>query len=280
MCGQGVVCGTIRSMTRRSLTKYRLFLLDIDGVLVRGGHVIPGAPEAVQRLQEIGRTLFLTNNSTRSRRQVAERLSAIGFPIDADMIMTSAYLAGRYLADRYGIVRVWPLGEEGLETELMTTGHTIAPPERAQWIVAGMDRQLSYDKLAQALRALMSGASLLATNSDPTFPTPEGVEPGAGAVIGALAGMGYAPEAVVGKPARFGFEMALRMTGIAPDDALMVGDRLETDILGAEQAGIDSALVLTGVTSQEAGPLYEPRPQMVARSLYELASGQFPASRE
>jgi 4-nitrophenyl phosphatase len=267
-------------MTIRSLSKYRLFLLDIDGVLVRGGHVIPGAVEAIELLQQMGSTFFLTNNSTRSRVQVAERLSAIGFPIDANMIITSAYLAGRYLADKCGTVRVWPLGEEGLKAELVTTGHTIASPDRAQWIVAGMDRQLTYDKLAQALQALMNGASLLATNSDPTFPTPDGVEPGAGAVIGALSGMGYTPEAVVGKPASFGFEMALRMTGIAPEDALMVGDRLETDILGAAQAGIDSALVLTGVTSQEAGPLYEPQPQMVARSLHELASGQFSAPRE
>ncbi len=262
-------------MDRRSIQDYRLFLLDIDGVLVRDGHVIPGAVEGVKRLQEIGKTLFLTNNSTRSRAQVTKRLAAIGFTIDPDMIITSAYLAGRYLADRYGSVRIWPLGEEGLEAELTQAGHASVSSEQAEWVVAGMDRRLNYDKLAQALRALMRGASLLATNTDPTFPTPRGVEPGAGAVIGALAGMGFSPKTIVGKPAKFGFEIALLKAGSTPQEALMVGDRLETDIFGAAQAGIDSALVLTGVTSQEVGPDHEYHPQIIADSLHALATDQF-----
>ena len=262
-------------MKNKALNSYRAFLVDVDGVLVRGGEVIPGAINGVVKLQKIGRVVLLTNNSTRSRDQVALTLHQAGFPIEADDIVNSAFIASQYLREHFGIVRVWPLGEEGLSRELSNCGHKLVSPSEADWVVAGMDRNLTYARLAQGLRALLAGARLLATNEDATFPTPDGPQPGAGAVIGALRGMGFSPYAVVGKPSRIAFEIALEKTGLGPEETLMIGDRLETDILGAGQAGIDSALVLTGVTTEQMVENRPPNLRFIARSISQLAGAEF-----
>ena len=263
-------------MKNEALNSYRAFFLDVDGVIVRGGEVIPGAIEGVVKLQKMGRVLLLSNNSTRSREQVASSLTKAGFPIEAGDIVNSAFIAAQYLHEHYGSARVWTLGEEGLGLELATAGHKLVASQEAEWVVAGMDRSLDYDKLTEALYALSSsGGRLLATNTDRTFPTTDGPRPGAGATIGALTGMGYPPTITVGKPSKIAFDIALEMADCSSSKVLMIGDRMETDILGASRVGIDSALVLTGVTSEgmigeEAGSM-----RFVASSLRELSNGVF-----
>jgi len=263
------------NMENEELQSYRVFLLDVDGVLVRGGEVIPGAIEGVVKLQKMGRVFLLTNNSTRSRDQVSRSLRNVGFRIDAEEIVTSAFIASVYLREHYGPVRVWTLGEEGMDAELAAAGHKLVSPQEAEWVVAGMDRKLNYERLVQGLRVLMAGARLLATNDDATFPTPKGPQPGAGAVIGAFRGMGFSPHAVVGKPSMIAFQIALEKAECKPEEALMIGDRLETDILGASKAGVDSALVLTGVTRREMIEADVPAPRFVARSILDIAEGRF-----
>jgi len=264
-------------MENEKLQSYRVFLLDVDGVLVRGGEIIPGAIEGIVKLRKMGHVFLLTNNSTRSREQVARNLQDAGFPICAGDIVTSAFIAGEYLREHYGSVHVWTVGEEGLDEELLAAGHELVPPRDADWVVVGMDRNLDYARLAQGLRALLAGARLLATNDDATFPTPNGPQPGAGAMIGAFKGMGFSPDAVVGKPSAIAFQVALERAGCKPEDALMIGDRLETDIFGAREAGIDSALVLTGVTQREMINVGAPAPRFVANSILDLAEGRFAA---
>lgn len=262
-------------MKDRVLSSYRAFLLDVDGMLVRGGEVIPGAVDGVVRLQKIGRVILVTNNSTRSRKQVALNLQQAGFPIEAGDIVNSAFIASEYLRERFGSVRVWPLGEEGLATELMNSGHELVSPCEAEWVIAGMDRNLTYARLAEGLRAFLAGARLLATNEDGTFPTLDGAQPGAGAVIGALKGMGFLPDVVVGKPSKIAFKMALERAECDPEEALMIGYRLETDIFGAREAGIDSALVLTGITTEDMLDMNTSSiPRFVARSVRDLAVGE------
>lgn len=256
------------------LEGYRAFFIDVDGVLVRGGQVLPGAPEALARLKGKGKILLLTNNSTRSRNQTALMLRDLGFPVKEGEVVTSSYIAARWLREREGKRRVWVIGEEGLREELSLAGHTLSPPEEAEWVVVGMDRRLTYGKLADALRALLSGARLLATNRDGTFPTPEGFLPGAGAMVGALEGMGFPPEVVVGKPSSIAFEIALEVAEVAPREALMIGDRLETDILGAQRVGLDTALVLSGVTRAEEVRERGIRPTWIARDIRALARGE------
>jgi HAD superfamily hydrolase (TIGR01450 family) len=262
------------------LGRYSAFLVDVDGVLTRGGDALPGAVEGFRALRARGRTLVLTNNSTRSRGELAEHLGRLGFAVSPDDILGSAFLAARYLARHYGPVDVWVLGEDGVRDEMSLVGHRLATrPEGATWVVAGMDRDVTYAKLSQALRALVGGARILATNEDATFPTASGLVPGAGAIVGALRGMGFAAEHVVGKPSPAAFEVALDLLGLPASRVLMIGDRLDTDIAGAQAAGLDSALVLSGVDSLDDIARGGVHPTWIAASFADLCAGRVAPSR-
>ncbi len=253
------------------LENYRAFLVDLDGVLIRSSEVIPGAAEALLKLKEIGRVVLLSNNSTRSRRTFAEGLERTGFAVEPEMIVNSAYVVAQYLLERHGPSRVFVLGEEGLLDELEQAGHLLVSPEEAQFLVAGLDRHFTYDKLTGALQALLGGARCIATNDDPTFPVPGGQIPGAGAIVGALAGMGFPPQEIVGKPSAIAFEIALKAAGVSdPGECLVIGDRLETDIAGAARMEMDSVLVLTGVTNSKELEQSEIQPTWIAESLADL----------
>jgi HAD superfamily hydrolase (TIGR01450 family) len=262
------------------LGRYGAFLVDVDGVLTRGNDALPEAVEAFAALQARGRVLVLTNNSTRSRGELAEHLGRLGFAVSPDDILGSAFLAARYLARHYGPVDVWVLGEDGVRDEMLLSGHRLATrPEDATWVVAGMDRDVTYDKFAQALRALVGGAKILATNEDATFPTADGLVPGAGAIVGALRGMGFAAEHVVGKPSPVAFEVALDLLGLPANRVLMIGDRLDTDIAGAQAAGLDSALVLSGVDSLDDIARGSVHPTWIAASFADLCAGKVESSQ-
>jgi len=238
-------------MSAIPLGNYRGFIVDIDGVLVRGSEPISGATQALDRLSERGRVVLLSNNATRTRRAIAERLQSLGFDVDPARVVNSAFIVAEYLKQEMGSAAVFMVGEAGLRQELEMAGHTIVDPDDAGVVVTGMDRELTYGKLADALRALVRGARYVATNADATFPTPDGPTPGAGAIVGALRGMGYPPEQIVGKPSKTAFEIAMATLDIDdPNQCLVIGDRLETDIEGALNVRCDAALVLTGVTSR------------------------------
>ncbi len=249
--------------------------MDIDGVLVRGGTALPGAKEALEELRKRGPVLLLTNNSTKSRAGTAQRLLEAGIPAKAEEVLPSSFVAAKFLLREFGPVRYWFIGESGISEEMEALGHILVRPTEAEWLVVGMDRKLSYEKLAQALQALLRGARLLATNEDPTFPTPEGLVPGAGAVVGALRGMGFPPELVVGKPSPIAFQVALELLGLPPEKVLMIGDRLDTDVAGAQAMGMDTALVLSGVTRQEDLWNAKTRPTFVAQDLAALVREEF-----
>ncbi len=265
----------MNSMTLSNLLdRYRAFLLDIDGVLVRGGEPIPGAAEAVKALRGRGQVLLLSNNSTRSRVGVAERLGSIGLTFKPEEIVPSSYIVALYLLELEGLTKVWVIGEEGLPEELKLAGHQIVKSKDAEWLIVGMCRQLNYDMLVEALAFLEDGGRYIATNKDGTYPTPEGPKPGAGAMVGALEGMGFAPYAVIGKPSEIPYRIALEQINAPKDAVLTIGDRLETDILGAQNAGIDSALVLTGISTREDIDSQGIRPTWIAKDLAALARGE------
>ena len=261
-------------LLRHPLHRYRGFLLDIDGVLVRGGTPLPNAPDALAHLRAIGPVVLLTNNSTKSRQIAAARLSERGVPVCASEVIPSSFIAARYLQREHRSVRFWYLGEGGIPEEMALAGHVLAEPLQAEWIVVGMDRALTYAKLASALGALLAGARLLATNRDATYPTETGLVPGGGAVVGALEGMGFPPEVVVGKPSRIAYHVALEALGIAPEEALMIGDRLETDIAGGHGVGMDTALVLSGISTVAGIEKTGIRPTWVALDFPALVRGE------
>lgn len=237
------------------LSKLKAFLLDMDGVLYVGKSFIDGTKEGIENLREKEKKLiFLTNNSTMTRRDYSRRLSDYGLEVDESEIMTSAYATALYLSEEYEEKSVYMIGEEGLERELENAGFEIVSKkeaQRASFVVVGMDRNLNYEKIHGALTAILSGAKYIATNPDPTFPTEEGLAPGAGACLGAVSGTSDRdPEMVIGKPSSYMVNASLDILDVTPEETAIVGDRLETDIEVGSNVGLTTILVLTGIDSR------------------------------
>lgn len=260
-------------MERESLdlTNFDVFLIDLDGVLVRSSEPIPGAKQAMEKLRRLGTVLVFSNNSTKSRKNFSRRLKKMGLDINPEAIVNSAFIASDYIYNTYGNSAVYPVGEEGLDEELELGGHELVQSEEADFVVAGMDRGLTYDKLSRALSGLLNGARFIATNPDGTFPVPGGEAPGAGATVGAIKGMGFEPEEIVGKPSSIAVEAAMDASGIDdPEKMLLIGDRLETDILCANNAGIRSVMVLSGVSTEQDINQTDIEPTWVRQDLAQL----------
>jgi glycerol-1-phosphatase len=231
------------------LRAYDCFLVDLDGVLYRGPEPIPGAAETVAEMKEAGkRVVFVTNNSARTPGRVAEILTGMGIPAAPQEIVTSGLATARLLGDR-GIRSAFVIGEAGLRAALAEAGVEVldGEPEVADVVVVGWDRSADYAKLRTASLLVQRGAELVATNADASYPAPEGVWPGAGALLAVLTTTTGAIPEVVGKPFAPLLEEALRRGG--GGHALVIGDRLDSDIAGAGGFGLDSLLVLTGVSA-------------------------------
>lgn len=226
---------------------YDAFILDLDGVVYRGDQALPGAADAARALRERGKAVvFLTNNSARTPERVAERLAAFGIPAGARDVVTSAQAAAS-LAARAGARTAFVVGEAGVRQALAAQGIDVldGEPERADVVLLGWDRSVTYDKLKRASVLVQRGARLVATNGDPSYPAPGGeLWPGAGALLAAVETTTGVRAEVAGKPHVPLFEEAVARAGSRR--ALVVGDRLDTDVRGAAGAGLDAALVLTG----------------------------------
>ncbi len=251
--------------------RYAGVVLDIDGVLVRGAEPIPGSAGAVERLIAAGVGIaFATNNAARTPEQVAAALRAAEVPATAEFVVTSAMAAAGMLTPG---TRCLIIGMEGLRQALDRRGCVeIRAPGDAEAVVVGLDTDLRWDDLRRATLALAAGARFLGTNGDVTFPGPDGLWPGNGAVLAALtAATGRSPE-LAGKPhAPLLLAAADRLP--PPEGGqrlLMVGDRHETDIVGAAALGWDTALVLSGVATAEDERVWTPPPTYVAPTLAAL----------
>lgn len=260
-------------MDKFDLSKYDVFFVDMDGVIVKSNQPIEGSPESLQELTCLGDVYVLSNNSTRSRKEFADNMQKMGMDIPPESVINSAYIISEYLVETMGSAAVYPVGEEGLTEELEIEGNRIVPSKEADAVVAGLDRTITYDKLAGALEALLRGAKFYAANTDKTFPTPQGERPGAGATVGAITGMGFPPDLVTGKPSEIAAEIAMETAGISyPEKCLVIGDRAETDIQMANKAGMDSVLTLSGVKNP-AGQTGDLKPTLSVNSLSELVLG-------
>lgn len=234
----------------------KTILLDMDGVLWRGNSPVVDIRALFGGMQDAGFQAYcVTNNSTKSVSMYQEALAGFGVDLDQARFITSAEGTADYLDRNFPPgARVYLIGEEGLRQTLQDHGFTLAGSgQDAAAVVVGLDRDLSYQKLDQAVRGIQDGAAFIATNPDRTLPTPAGPAPGAGAIVAAVAASCGIEPIMIGKPASPLFELALARAQSKPEETLMVGDRLETDILGAQRAGIRTCLVLSGVaTSQQA----------------------------
>lgn len=244
--------------------RYDALLLDLDGVLFRGAETVPGGPETLAVLRGGGRRIaFVTNNSARTPEQVADKLVGHGYEAHADEVVTSALATADLLAER-GATEAYVVGEEGIRRALADIGVRVleGEPTAAPYVVVGWDREATYAKLRTASLLVERGATLVATNADPSYPAPDGFWPGAGALLAAITTTTGAEAQIVGKPHPPLYLAALRRTG--GDRPLVVGDRLETDIAGAVDLGWDSLLVLSGATSAEEAGASPIRPTYVA----------------
>ena len=257
---------------------YDALLFDLDGVVYRGDDPVPGAAEVLQQLRTAGATIrFLTNNSARTPDQVAERLIRMGMKADPGEVVTSAGATAALLR-REGVTgSAFVIGERGIRTALADIGIEVVEgaPERADLVVVGWDRELTYDRLRTAALLIQRGARLVATNADATYPAPDGLWPGGGAILAAVVTATGAKPTVVGKPSRPMFEAAVEAVGATRP--LVIGDRLDTDVAGAAAMGWDSLLVLTGASRSEDLLLASALPTYLAPGLQVLLEARPPA---
>lgn len=245
-------------------------ILDMDGVIHRGNSIIPGAKEAVEELRREGKEVFfLTNNGSRTRKHFAEVLASFGIDAPIGRVYCTSYGAVRHIQKKLMGKSVYVINENARE-EFLEAGIPCDESERAEVVVAGLDRKLTYEKLAVAFKAILNGAEFIATNEDPSYPVEDGLLPGAGAIVAALAYSTGRKPVVIGKPEPYMLDLIVKEHGLDKGNALMVGDKLETDILMAKKEGMMGALVLTGVTSRAEAMEGSIRPDFVVESIREI----------
>jgi 4-nitrophenyl phosphatase len=244
------------------LARFRGFILDLDGVLWEGDTPLPGMARFLSFLRAHGKSFLLaTNNASLTPDQYVQKAARMGAEVLPQEVLTSALATAEFLRETMPPgSRVYVIGEDGLVQALSAAGFTVSSEDDldAQVVVCGMDRRLSWKKLANATINLRNGARFIGTNPDTTFPTERGIAHGNGAILAALATASEVQPDIIGKPHAPIFTMALARLGLPIDAVVAVGDRLETDILGAKQAGIASILLMTGVTTQsdlESSPI-------------------------
>jgi HAD superfamily hydrolase (TIGR01457 family) len=250
-----------------------LIIIDLDGVVYRGKKVLPGAPEAIALLRERGHRIhFLTNNSGLTRQGFSRRLWSMGIKCRQEEIMSSGYATVLYLKKRGLRGNVFVVGGEGLAREIANAGFRVVKnnfSQKIDYVAVGMDRHFVYRDLYIAQQAILKGALFLATNADPTYPVENGVLPGAGAMVSAIKTATNTEPIIIGKPNPLILKEILREAGVSKKEAIIVGDRLDSDILLGRKAGIKTILVLTGITSpMEAEKLKkETRPDYVIKNI-------------
>ena len=250
------------------------FLIDMDGVLYRGSDTIGGAVEFVSRLHDWGAPfLFVTNNSQRTRRDVAVRLQRMGFPVNAEHVFTCAMATARFLAQQQPHGTAYVIGEGGLLHALHQNGYAIVDSD-PDYVVVGEGRTITFEAIEAGVQMIMNGARLIATNPDPNCPTPSGLRPGCGSIVAMLETATGVEAFSVGKPSPIIMRMARKELGLATGETWMIGDTMDTDILGGVQMGYRTILTLTGGTRREDVARYAYQPDLIVESLSELADPQ------
>ncbi len=247
------------------------WLMDMDGVLVREQQAIPGASEFLMRLQERGTPfLVLTNNSIYTRRDLAARLRASGLEVPEEAIWTSALATAKFLEDQRPRGSAFVIGESGLTTALHQAGYTMTE-RQPDYVILGETRTYSFERITQAIRLVDSGARFIATNPDVTGPSPDGALPATGSVAALISRATGVDPYFVGKPNPLMMRSALNALDAHSETTAMIGDRMDTDIVSGLEAGLETILVLTGVTTREDAERYPFRASRIVDSVADLA---------
>jgi NagD protein len=255
-------------MDRREISSW---LMDMDGVLVSEEHPVPGADRFIARLRERGLPfLVLTNNSIYTRRDLAARLRVAGLDVPEDSIWTSALATARFLENQRPQGSAFVIGEAGVTTALHQAGYTLTERD-PDYVVLGETRTYSFERITQAIRLITAGARFIATNPDPTGPTPDGPLPATGSVAALISRATGVEPYFVGKPNPLMMRSALNAIDAHSETTAMVGDRMDTDVVAGLEAGLETILVLSGVTSRAQADRYPYLPSRIVESVADLA---------
>ncbi len=248
------------------------YLIDMDGVLYRGPELIPGADAFIHQLRQRNIPFrLLTNNSQRTRRDVAAKLARMGIDVDEEHVFTSAMATARFLAQQKPGGTAFVIGEGGLLNALHQNGYAVVD-HAPDYVVVGEGRTFNLELVETAVRMILGGAKLIATNLDPNCPTQNGLRPGCGAMVAMLELATGVRAFSVGKPSPVMMRAARKELGLTTDETAMIGDTMETDILGGVQLGYHTVLVLSGGTCASDLPRYAYRPEVVVDSLAEFSA--------
>lgn len=251
-------------MTKKS------YLIDMDGVLVFGAQPIPGANEFIKRMIDNGnKFLILTNNSLYTARDLHVRLLRIGLEVPPTAIYTSALATAQFLSWQNPHGSAYVIGEAGLTTALHDVGYIITD-QQPDYVVLGETTQYSFERLTQAMRHVAAGARFIATNPDVSGPGDGGMVPATGAVAELIASATGVRPYFIGKPNPLMMRTALRTIDAHSEESVMIGDRMDTDIIGGTESGLETILVLTGVTKREDVVRYPFRPSRIVDSVADI----------
>jgi 4-nitrophenyl phosphatase len=257
----------------RQLSNIQYLIIDMDGVLYRGNEVIPGTAEFIAFLRARGIGFVLaTNNSTKTPQQYVAKLAGMGVEVFAPEVLTSALATADYLKSiAPGGARVFVVGQDGLWAALREAGFELVE-HGAEYVVAGMDFHVTYERLAEATLQIRAGARFIGTNPDKTFPSERGIVPGAGSLLAFLETATGVTPTVIGKPETAMMGQALARMKADPAATAVLGDRLETDILAGQRAGLRTLLVLSGITDRAMLAAAEIQPDLVFADVGELCA--------
>jgi NagD protein len=246
------------------------WLTDMDGVLVHEGEPIPGAPEFIKRLRDSGKPfLILTNNSIYTARDLQARLTRMGFDVPESAIWTSALATAQFLSDQRPNGAAYVIGEAGLTTALHNAGYILSNME-PDYVVLGETRTYSFTAITTAIRLILDGARFICTNPDPTGPSNEGVLPAVGSVAALISKATNVEPYFVGKPNPMMMRSALNTIGAHSESTAMIGDRMDTDVLCGLEAGLETILVLSGISTRAEVDRFPYRPSRVVDSVADL----------
>ncbi len=247
------------------------YLIDMDGVIYHGHQLIPGAERFIRELIAADVPfLFLTNNSQRTRRDVATKLCRLGIDVEERHVFTCAMATARFLAEQKPSGTAYVIGEGGLLTALHNNGFSIVDRD-PDYVVVGEGRTLTFEMMEAALGMIRGGAKLIATNLDPNCPTPAGMRPGCGAVTALLETASGIRAFSAGKPSPIMMRGARKELGLQAEQTIMIGDTMETDIVGGVQLGYHTVLMLTGSTKREDLIRYAYQPELIFDSIADIS---------
>ena len=255
----------------------KALILDMDGVIWKGDAPIGDLPGTFKRIRERGlKFVFATNNGTKTPEEYQKKLAELGVEVEPEQVVTSALGIAFLLAQKHPRgTKIFMIGEDGIRVALEEKGFEVLGVDdapKAQAVVMGIDRDISFQKIAEATLLVRAGVPFYTTNTDRTFPTPRGEIPGSGSWLAVVTSATGVQPTVAGKPFPYLMELALERLGTSKEETLVVGDRLETDIAAGQAVGCPTAFVLSGVSTREEAEAWKPAPTITADSLGALVA--------